>query len=169
MNGRVRSIAEWGAAAVGAALAGGLLVGWAVPGGSAPPPASVTLVTERSQDLDLRPAGDTLGRALLSPASPALTRAVTARNATAGALVVRLRAVPREAALDGALAIRIRTGGATVFAGRLWKLRKRGSRAFTIPSHATARVVVRTWLPAGALGYEARVETVPLQFVTEAA
>jgi hypothetical protein len=169
MNGRVRSIAEWGAAAIGAAVAGSLLVGWAVPGGTTAPPASVTLVAERSQDLDLRPAGSTLGRALLAPASPALTRVVTARNATASALVVRLRAVPREASLDGALAIRIRAGGSTVFAGRLWKLRERGSRPFTIPSHESVRVQVRAWLPAHAIGFEARAETVPLQFLTEAA
>ncbi len=169
MNGRVRSIAEWGAVASGAALACALLVNWAVPGGTRVPPASVTLVAERSQDLDLRPAGVTLGRAMLAPASPALTRVVTARNATASALVVRLRAVPREASLDGALAFRIRTGGTTVFSGTLGELRRTGTRTFTIPSHETARVELRTWLPTTARGYEARVESVPLRFVTDAA
>ena len=169
MNGRVRSIAEGGAAVAGAALACALLVNWAVPGGTRTPPASVTLVTERSQDLDLGSADETLGRAMLAPASPALTRVVTARNATAGALVVRLRAVPRDASLDGALAFRIRSGGTTLFSGRLWKLREHGSRAFTIPSHGTVRVVVRTWLPAHSIGFAARDETVPLQFLTEAA
>src|SRR5262249_55668530 len=153
MNGRVRSTAEWGAAAAGAALAGAMLVSWAVPGGSRVPPASVTLTAERSADLDLRPVGVALGRARLVPASPALTRVVTARNATAGALVVRLRAVPREASLDGALAFRVRTGGVTIFSGTLGELRRAGTGTFTIPSHETARVQGRTWLPSAARGY----------------
>jgi hypothetical protein len=169
MNGRVRSTAEWGAAVSGGALAVALLLSWAVPGGAKASPASVALVAERSQDLDLRPAGVSLGRIMLVPGSPAQTRVVTARNATAGALVVRLRAVPREASLDGALAFRIRTGSRTIFSGSLAELRRSGSTPVTLPSHATARFDVRMRMLPGARGYEARALTVPLRFATAAA
>ena len=109
MNGRVRSTTEVGAALMGAALAVALLAGWMVPRGSNAAAAVVTLVAARSTDLDVQPAGAPLGRASLVPASPALERVVIARNATASALVVRLRAVPRDKSLDGALAFRVRT------------------------------------------------------------
>ena len=168
MNGRVRSTTEVGAALMGAALAVALLAGWMVPRGASATAAVVTLVAARSNDLDLQPAVAPLGRASLVPASPALERVVTARNATASALVVRLRAVPRDHSLDGALAFRVRTRGLTIFSGSLGELRRRGSDTFTLPSHRTARVEIRTWLPRGAQDYEARGETVSLRFVTEA-
>ena len=81
---------------------------------------------------------------------------------------MRLRAVPRDKSLDGALAFRVRTHSVTIFSGSLGGLRH-GSDTCTLPSHRTARVEIRTWLPRGAEGYEARAETVLLRFVTEAA
>src|SRR5262245_28725282 len=168
MNGRVRSTAEWGGAMIGAAVAVSLLAGWTVAGGTVPAPASVTLVADRSNDLDFGAAAASIGHAQLAPASPALERAFTARNATASALVVRLRAVPRETTLDSALALRVRVGGTRIFSGLLRDLRSTGSDRFTLASHRTARIDVRAWM-TGAPGYEARAETIPLRFVTEPA
>ena len=119
MNGRVRSTAEWGGVVMGAAIAASLLAAWTVTGGTRAVPASVTIVPDRSDTLDLRPVLVPQGHATLAPASPALEWAFTARNATASALVVRIRAVPQDAALDGALAVRVRTRGATIFTGWL--------------------------------------------------
>lgn len=169
MNGRVRSTAEWGGAVIGAALAASLLAGWTVSGGTRAVPASVTVVADRSDDLDLRPTVVPQGHAGLAPGSPALEWAFTARNATASALVVRIRAVPQDEALDGALALRVRTRGVTIFTGLLRDLRLRGSDAFPLASHKTVRVDVHAWMPRTARGYDARVESVPLRFVTEAA
>jgi hypothetical protein len=166
MNGRVRSTAEWGGALIGATLAVALLAGWSVPGGTRPAPASVTLAADRSDDLDFGAAAVSIGHARLAPGSPALERAFTARNATASALVVRIRAVPQDVSLDDALALRVSTGHATIFSGPLRDLRSRGSDTFALASHETARIDVRAWLPASARGYQARVETVPLRFLT---
>ena len=168
MNGRVRSRAEWGAVVIGAAVAASLLAGWTVSGGTRAVPASVTIVADRSNTLDLRPVVVPQGHATLAPASPALEWAFTARNATASALVVRIRAVPQDAALDGALALRVQTRGATIFSGQLRGLRLHGSDAFPLASHKTVRIEVHAWMPSTARGYEARVESVPLHFVTEA-
>ena len=168
MNGRVRSTAEWGGAVIGAALAASLLAGWTVSGGTRAAPASVTIVADRSDTLDLRPLVVPQGHAGLAPASPALEWAFTARNATASALVVRIRAVPLDVALDDALALRVRTRGVTIFTGPLRDLRTRGSDSFPLASHATVRVDVDARMPSTARGYEARVESVPLHFGTEA-
>jgi hypothetical protein len=167
MNGRVRSTAEWGGAVIGAALAASLLAGWTVSGGARAVPASVTIVADRSDTLDLRAAVVPQGHATLAPASAALEWAFTARNATARALVVRIRAVPQDAALDGALALRVQTRGETIFSGLLRDLRQRGSDTFVLASHKTARVEVHASIPAAARGYDARVESVVLRFVTE--
>jgi len=153
---------------IGAALAVSLLAAWTVSGGTRAVPASVTIVADRSNDLDLRSVVVPQRHATLAPASPALEWALTARNATASALVVRIRAVPQDAALDGALALRVRTRGATIFTGRLRDLRLHGSDAFPLASHKMVRVQVDAWMPTTARGYGARVESILLRFLTEA-
>jgi hypothetical protein len=162
----VRSRAQWAAVAVGAAVAVLLLSTWIVQGGSATAPARVTLVAERSNDLDVHPVTGPLGTGTLRPSSPALVRVVKARNPTGGKLMVSLRAAPDDPGLDSVLAFRIRHAGVTIFDGSLADLRTRGTASFELESHKTTGVEVSAWIPLGSKGYGARDETVPLRFVT---
>jgi hypothetical protein len=162
----IRAKVEWSAVAIGAMLALALLSSWMLPGGSATAPARVTLVAERSTDLDVKQVLGPLGTALLTPASPALVRVVDARNATGGTLTVRLQAAPDDHGLDHDLSLRLRTGDKTIFNGPLADLRARGSRPFSLASHESVRIHVSAWIPPGRKGYGGRDETIPLRFVT---
>jgi hypothetical protein len=165
-----RPTTEWGALALGAVLAALALVGWRVDGGARAPAATVTLVTSPAADLAVTPSGVTRERKALRPSAPraGLERRLTVTNASATARTVRLRGRLESAELGNVAVVRVTAGGRPVFRGTLAELR-RGTRAFTLASHASTDVVVRTWIPETTEGdWQARSATVELQLVSKA-
>jgi hypothetical protein len=168
MTRRQGSLKMWAGLAAGVAGVAVLLPGWTVRGGDTRPGAQITLAAQRSVDLDIQPVGRPLGTELLFPSAtdPGARGALTARNATGDALRVMLRAGVDTRALDPLLRLRVTAAEKTLFAGTLGSLR-RGVRLGTLPSHASIRLQIRAWLPAGAGdGYVGRRERITLSLLT---
>lgn len=166
-----RPLINWLGLALGAAAALGALSTWQLAGGSAPPPARLSLVAGYSHTLDVRPAGIPLTRSIVpSAAGKGLVRPVTLRNATADALLVRVRASSPDPALGRLVALTITRAGQTLFSGSLAGLNRPTAASFALASHETAQLNVRAWLPPTKNDeWHARVGTVTVSFVTEPA
>jgi hypothetical protein len=161
---------EWTALLLGVALAGLAVAGWQVDGGPTAPPAHVSLVTTPSDTLAVTPAGKQLeGTLRASDGSQGLASPMTVRNATGGAVAVRIKAEADSTALDEALLVRVSAKGQSVWEGPLGELRDGTPEAFVLQSHETTDVTVLTWIPENAdeADWHARAETVRLSFLTE--
>ena len=157
---------KWSGFALGAAAFAPLLAGWSIDGGTGSG-AVVALTAQRHADLDVEPARE-LARKTLRPSTRAagVAASLTARNATARPLAVRIRVGTETRALDSALRIRVTSGTRSLFTGGLASLR-RGVDLGVLPSHATLSLRVQAWIPAGAAtGFEARQERLDLSFAT---
>jgi hypothetical protein len=159
---------SWLLLALGASAALAALSSWQLTGGSTPSPARLSLVTDYSHTLDVRPAGVAVTRPLVpSAAGNGLTQRVTVRNATGGALRVQLRASRVDPALDQIVALRITLAGRTLYSGSLATLLRPTSASFDLRSHASAHLTLHMWLPAThSDAWHARVGTVTVSFVT---
>ena len=161
---------EWTALLLGVALAGLAVAGWQVDGGPTAPPAHVSLVTSPSETLAVSPTGKELeGPLRASDGSPGLASPMTVRNATGGAVAVRVKAEADAAALDEALLVRVSAKGQSVWEGPLGELRDGTPEAFVLQSHETTDVTIFAWISENADGadWRARAETVRLSFLTE--
>lgn len=161
---------EWTALLLGVALAGLAVAGWQVDGGLTAPPAQVTLVTAASETLAITPATAEVDGALrASDSDTGVESELTVRNATGGAMAVRLTAEPTTPALDQALLVRVSAKGQTVWEGTLGALRGGTPDAFVLQSHETTDVTIRAWIPSTAdpAQWHARSESVRLSFLTE--
>jgi hypothetical protein len=78
-----------------------------------------------------------------------------------------VRALPSTDELDRTLAVRLRGGDRTLFDGRLGELRSFTRRPLVLPGGASARLVLDARLPAGATGWEGRIEDVVLDLRSE--
>lgn len=170
MSRRMGTLKVWVGFAAGVAVVALLLPGWTVRGGTSSPGAHITLAPQRSVNLDVHPVARPLARKELVPSAAArgLSGVVSARNATADTLRVRLRANPESWALDNLLQIRVHRRGHTVFSGPLGALRD-GVSLGTLASHATMSLRVRAWLaPEAGSGWAGRWDAIPLTFETTA-
>jgi len=160
---------EWTALLLGVALAGLAVAGWRVDGGLTVPPAEVSLVTSASDTLAVTPTAEVKGTLRESGSDRGLESRMTVRNATGGAVAVRVQAEPRSTALDTALLVRVTAKGQTAWEGPLGALRTGTPDAFVLQSHETTDVTVTAWIPASAddAEWRARAETVTLSFLTE--
>ena len=161
---------EWAALLLGVALACLAIAGWQVDGGPTAPPAHVSLMTTPSETLAVTPTGEELkGTLRASDGSQGLASPMTVRNATGGAVAVRITAEADSAALDETLLVRVSAKGQLVWEGRLGALRDGTPEPFVLQSHETADVTVFTWIPyeAAEADWQARAATVRLSFLTE--
>ena len=168
MNRRKGSLKVWVGFAAGVIGVAVLLPGWTVRGGTERPGARITLAPQRSVSLDVQPVERPLAAKVLVPSSSAggVGGVFFARNATAEALRVTLRAGVETRALDPLLRIRVQAAGRKPFVGTLGSLR-RGVPLGTLPSHATIAVRIRAWLASEAgSGWVGRQEQITLSFVT---
>jgi len=165
---RIRT--DWLALLVGIALAACAAVGWRIDGGVEVPAAEVTILTAPSQDLAVVEGSDVIVTRALRPTTSeeGLERRLTVRNATGAALAVGFRAETTTTDLDGALRVRVLADEHSVFEGTLAELRTGTSESFQLPSHATASISVRAWIPVTAAerAWKARGDQVRIEFLT---
>jgi hypothetical protein len=170
MNANRRSWIEWGAFSIGAVVALLSLAGWRIAGGREASAATVSLVAARSAEIDVRPAGVVLTKNGLKPSSSragGVEQTLSARNATAHALSVRLRATASSHDLDDVLAVRASVDGRVLYRGSLAGFRHGTRSAFALASHQTAQVRLAAWIPRDVRrGYQARIAQLTLELVT---
>jgi hypothetical protein len=172
VHAATRSWIDWTAAVAGAGVAVVAVFGWEVEGRTQAPPARVVLETASQDDLTITPAGVTSAAQDLTAGGrdESLERKLGFANPTAGAVLVRVHARPATGDLDDHLRVRVKAAGqAALFDGQLGELRT-GSRPFALGAFEGTDVRVLAWLPADAEeGWEARNETIRLEFTTSPA
>jgi hypothetical protein len=153
---------------LGAALVVFLLAGWRVPGGRVAPGADVTVIVNRTGELDIEPPGRLVSMHDLYPGRPAEALFI-ATNTTGSAVAVRLRARVDNADLDHQLSLRVAAWGEPMFTGPLAALRFATPPSLVLAPGASVPVIVRVWLPSRARAYRARSVRVSLELLTRVA
>ncbi len=170
MHAATHTRVDWTALVLGLALAALAVAGWRVDGGITTPPAEVSFQVTASQTLAVTPTGETVSGTLrASDPDRGLEDRMTVRNATGGALAVRLQAQPATTDLDRALNLRVSARGQMVWEGPLGELRQGTPTPFVLASHETVDVTVLAWITEAIDDDTWRARTVPvrLSFLTE--
>jgi hypothetical protein len=161
---------DWTALVLGLTLAALAVAGWRVDGGITTPPAEVSFQTAASPTLAVSPTGRTVkGTLRASTPDRGVEDRMTVRNATGGALAVRLRAEAATSDLDEALAVRVTVKGEALWEGPLGELQEGMPTSFVLASHETADVTVLAWIPETSDDeiWRARTTAIRLTYLTE--
>lgn len=135
--------------AIGLLLALAAVLSWRIPAEGAGLGADARFVAAPPGELTVEPAGAFLSARRLESGGEAPEGRLWLRNITGGPVGVRLRGLPSSRDLDRLLRVQIEDGDATLFRGRLGRLRS-GTRALVLGRGERRALDARVWLPAGA-------------------
>jgi hypothetical protein len=151
-----------------AGLAAGLIASVVAVAGWRTPPAGgalgleLAMTFQPSAQLELSPAGRVLTGSAMKPGD-AVSGALRARNLTGVTLPLHVRALPSIPDLDRSLVIHVDADGRPLYDGPLGGLRNRSAATLRLASGATTTLHVSATLPAGATGWQGRIEKVELE------
>ena len=161
------TLAKGAGFALGVAVAALAFTGWPVARGTGVPGADVVFVSAPTGELAVSPTGAFAAATDLMPSDdPARARVgrFAVSNLTRKPLLVRLRALPDDRALDGLLYVRIDVGSQQLFSGRLGSLRRWTRDGIALPVSTRRTLTFRIWLPASVeSGFQGQTESVPLE------
>lgn len=159
-----------GAFLAGVLAAAGLVAAGSVPAGERPLRAGATVSASATGGLAVAPESRLLTTRALTPGGPSARGRVSVLNQTSAPVSVLVRADGPKGELGRELWLELRTGDAPALRTSLARLRRWRPLSGSIVAQRRARVKVRVWLPARVdEGYEARRETVTLEFIRRGA
>jgi hypothetical protein len=151
--------------AIGAAIAIAVVMAGRMPESQAEAPARLTIASQPTTELGLKPAGTEFLAGLLRPGEAPARGVLTLDNYTPRPLSVAMRVTSHQRDLDSVVRVRASLGGRQMFSGPLGALRSWTGRPLRVPAKGLHKLEFRAWVPMSTdSGYEGRSVELQLEW-----
>jgi hypothetical protein len=165
MNANTTNLVRFAGFAIGVAIAVSVVLAGRMPESQGEAPARLTVASQPTTELGLKPAGAEFLAGTLRPGEPPARGVLTLDNYTARPLLAAMRVTSPQHDLDSVVRVRASLSGRRVFSGPLGELRAWTRRPLRVPAKGVHKLEFRAWVPMSIdSGYEGRSVELQLEW-----